>query len=62
MKKGFFWAHNMCESIILNVLAPFAMDQIIEKLKTVNFVTFMIDTSNHTKFRNCAHSYSIFRS
>jgi hypothetical protein len=39
------------ESIILNVLVPFAMDQIIDELKAVNFVTIMIDISNHKNLK-----------
>jgi len=32
-------------------LAPFAMDRIIDELKAVNFVTVMIDTSNHKNLK-----------
>ncbi|VVC35789.1 Hypothetical protein CINCED_3A001819 [Cinara cedri] len=50
-EKKFSCARTKCESIILNVLAPFAMDQIIDELKAVNFATVMIDTSNHTNLK-----------
>lgn len=35
----------------MNVLASFAMDQIIDELKAVNFATIMIDTSNHKNLK-----------
>lgn len=50
-EKKFSCARTKCESIILNVLAPFAMDQIIDELKAVNFATVMIDTSNHKNLK-----------
>ncbi|VVC27326.1 Ribonuclease H-like domain [Cinara cedri] len=49
--KKFSCARTKCESIILNVLAPFAMDQIIDELKAVNFATVMIGTSNHKNLK-----------
>jgi len=50
-EKKFSFVRNKCESIILNVLAPFAIDQIIDELKAVNFATIMIDTSNHKNLK-----------
>ncbi|VVC27179.1 Hypothetical protein CINCED_3A013232, partial [Cinara cedri] len=49
--KKFSCARTKCKSIILNVLAPFAMDQIIDELKAVNFATVMIGTSNHKNLK-----------
>jgi len=49
--KKFSCARTKCESIILNELAPFAMDQIIDELKAINFATVMIDTSNHKNLK-----------
>ncbi|KAL4098108.1 hypothetical protein QTP88_022777 [Uroleucon formosanum] len=50
-EKKFSCARTKCESIILNVLAPFAMNQIIDELKAVNFATIIIDTSNHKNLK-----------
>jgi len=51
LTKKFSYARTKCESIIMNVLASFAMDQIIDELKAVNFATIMIDTSNHKNLK-----------
>ncbi|KAL4131790.1 hypothetical protein QTP88_009047 [Uroleucon formosanum] len=50
-ERKFSCARTKCESIILNVLAPFAINQIIDELKAVNFATIMIDTSNHKNLK-----------
>jgi len=58
--KKFSCARTKCESIILNILAPFAMDQIIDKLKTVNYTTVMMDTSNHITLSSKILRYMYF--
>ncbi|XP_050063287.1 uncharacterized protein LOC126552619 [Aphis gossypii] len=45
--KKFTCARTKAESIVLNVLAPFAMQQICKEIENINFATIMIDTSNH---------------
>jgi hypothetical protein len=40
-----------CESIVVNVLAPFAMQQILEELESVKYLTVMVDTSDHKSLK-----------
>jgi len=49
--KKFACARTKTESIILNVFAPFAMQQICNELKSTKFATIMIDTSNHKNLK-----------
>jgi len=49
--KKFSCARTKTESIILNVFAPFAMQQIFNELKSAKFTTIMIDTSNHKNLK-----------
>jgi hypothetical protein len=35
-----------CEAIVVNILAPFAMQQILEELET-KYISVMVDTSHH---------------
>ena len=49
--KKFTCARTKAESIVLNVLAPFAMQQICKELENMNFATIMIDTSNHKNLK-----------
>jgi len=49
--KKFTCARTKAESIVLNVLAPFAMQQICKEIENINFATIMIDTSNHKNLK-----------
>ncbi|XP_060835436.1 uncharacterized protein LOC132929545 [Rhopalosiphum padi] len=49
--KKFTCARTKAESIVLNVLAPFAMQQIYKEIENINFATIMIDTSNHKNLK-----------
>jgi hypothetical protein len=40
-----------CEAIVVNALAPFAMQQILEELETVKYISVMVDTSNHKRLK-----------
>jgi hypothetical protein len=40
-----------CESAAVNVLAPFATQQIFEELESVKYLTVTIDTSNHKNLK-----------
>jgi hypothetical protein len=42
-----------CESILVNVLAPFIMKQILEELKSVKYllITLMVDASKHKNLK-----------
>jgi hypothetical protein len=42
-----------CEAIVVNVLAPFAMQQILEELETVKYISVTVDTSNHKSLQLC---------
>jgi hypothetical protein len=39
------------ESTVVNVLAPFAMQQILEELESVMYLTVMVDTSNQKNLK-----------
>jgi hypothetical protein len=41
----------MWSNEIVNVLAPFAMQQILEELETVKCISVMVDTSNHKSLK-----------
>ncbi|XP_026819093.1 uncharacterized protein LOC113557737 [Rhopalosiphum maidis] len=49
--KKFTCARTKAESIVLNVLAPFTMQQICKEIENINFATIMIDTSNHKNLK-----------
>lgn len=49
--KKFTCARTNVESIILNVIATFTMQQICNELENMNFVTTMINTSNHKNLK-----------
>jgi hypothetical protein len=49
--KKFSCARTKCELIISNVIAPFAMEQVLEELKNTKFATLMVDTSNHKNLK-----------
>jgi hypothetical protein len=38
-------------AIVVNVLLPFAMQQILEELEIVKYISFMMDTSNHKSLK-----------
>lgn len=40
-----------CESIVVNVLAPLAKQQILKELESVKYLTVMVDTSNHKNLK-----------
>jgi hypothetical protein len=40
-----------CEAIFVSVLVPFAMQQILEELETVKYISVMVDTSNHKSLK-----------
>jgi 2-oxoglutarate dehydrogenase complex dehydrogenase (E1) component-like enzyme len=46
-EEKFSSGRTKCESIVVNTLAPFAMQQILEELESVKYLTVMVDTSNH---------------
>lgn len=50
--KKFTCARTKAESIVLNVLAPFSMQQICKDLENINCATIMIDTSNHKNHKS----------
>jgi hypothetical protein len=45
--KKFSCARTKCESIVTNVYAPWALEELKNDLKCVNFVTVSCDASNH---------------
>lgn len=49
--KKFSCARTKCELIISKVIAPFAMEQVLEELKNTKFATLMVDTSNHKNLK-----------
>lgn len=46
-EKRFTCGRTKCKSILVNVLAPFAMREIVTQLKDAKFISVMVDTSNH---------------
>lgn len=46
-EKKFTCGRTKCKSILVNVLAPFAMREIAIELKEVKYMSVMVDTSNH---------------
>jgi hypothetical protein len=40
-----------CEAIAVNVLSPFAMQQILEELETVKYISVMVDASIHKSLK-----------
>jgi hypothetical protein len=40
-----------CESIVVNVLAAFTMQQVLEEMESVKYLTVMIDTLNHKNLK-----------
>jgi hypothetical protein len=51
-----------CEAIVVNPLAPFAMQKILEELETVKYISVMVDTSNHKGLKLVPVASSIFYS
>ena len=45
--KNFSCARTKCEAIVTNIFAPWALEELINDLKSVDFVTVSCDTSNH---------------
>lgn len=43
----FSCARNKCNSITVNVIALFAIQQMLDELKSIEFLTIMVVTSNH---------------
>jgi hypothetical protein len=39
-----------CESVV-NILSPFAVQQLLEELEIVKYIAVMVDTSNHKRLR-----------
>ena len=46
-QKKLSCARTKAESIVVNVLAPFALEELLSDLKNVNFISVMFDASNH---------------
>jgi hypothetical protein len=46
-EEGFHVVEQKSESIVVNVLAPFAMQQILQELECVAYLTVMVDAWNH---------------
>jgi hypothetical protein len=45
--EKFSCGRTKCEGIVVNVLAPFAMQQILEELGTIKYISVIVDTSNY---------------
>jgi hypothetical protein len=50
-EEKFPYCWTNCESIVVNVLAPFTMQQILEELESVKYLTFTVDTSNYKNLK-----------
>jgi hypothetical protein len=50
-EENFSCGRTKCESIAVNVLAPFAMQQILGELDSVKYLSVLIDTSNHKNLK-----------
>jgi hypothetical protein len=48
--KGFIWSKK-CESFVVNVLASVTMQQNLEELESVKYLTVMVDTPNHKNLK-----------
>lgn len=46
-EKKLTCSRTKCESIVVNVLVPFAMQQLCKELKEAKYMSVMVDTSNH---------------
>jgi ribosome-associated toxin RatA of RatAB toxin-antitoxin module len=46
-EEKFSYGRTKCESIAVNALTPFAMQEIFEELEGVKYLTVVVDTSNH---------------
>jgi hypothetical protein len=51
MKKNLHVRERKCESVVVNVLAPFAMHHICEDLRHAKYLSVMVDTSNHKSLK-----------
>jgi hypothetical protein len=49
--QKFSYGRTKCEAVVVNVLAPFDMQQILGELETVKYVTFMVRTRNHKSLK-----------
>ena len=49
--KKFSCARTKCEAIVTNVFAPWALEELTNDLKSVDFVTVSCDTSNHKNIK-----------
>jgi hypothetical protein len=49
--QKFSCGRTKCEAIVVNLLAPFAMQQILEELKIVKYISVMVDTSSHESLK-----------
>lgn len=45
--KNYFCACTKCESVIMNVIALFAIHQTSDELKSIKFTMIMVNISNH---------------
>jgi hypothetical protein len=50
-EKNFSCGRTKCETIVINVLAPYAMQQIFEELGSMKYLTVMLDTSKHRNMK-----------
>lgn len=58
-EQTFTGGQTKCESVV-NVLVPFAMQQILEELQTFRYIPFMMDTSYFRSLKVNAYAELIF--
>jgi hypothetical protein len=51
-EEKFSCGRTKCESIVVNVLAPFAMQQFSEERESVKYLIVMVDTSDHKNLKS----------
>jgi hypothetical protein len=56
-EEKFSCGQTKCESIVVNVLTPFAMQQILEQQESVKYLTVTVDTSNHKNLKLVPFQY-----
>jgi hypothetical protein len=49
--QKFSCGRTKCEATVVNVLAPFAVQQILEEQETAKYISVMVDTSNHKSLK-----------
>ena len=49
--KKFTCARTKCESIVVNVFAPFALREVLNDLREAKYVSVMADSSNHSNMK-----------